>query len=125
MRKNCGLCIVVIVSTCDRILNSTDYLIPQCCSAICEIFENSDTVQIGAQCCSSLLALAGKSSFMQAVGRHLLPQLVSLAVSDKSNSESEEDISEIICDILISFTRTLSSEKGSSLRERNRTEVMI
>ncbi|KAK9474210.1 armadillo-type protein [Dipodascopsis tothii] len=108
LRKNCAICVVIVLSTWDSVLVSTDYLIPQCCSILVEALSNEDTMQVGAQCCKSVLMTASKTSFMQAVGRNLLPQLVALTTD---GSDSENGVGATVCDILLAFTKTLSSDK--------------
>ncbi|KAK9481333.1 armadillo-type protein [Lipomyces japonicus] len=111
LRKNVLLSMVVVISSCDQILSPSDSLIEDCCNSIVDAFNDPNVLPVASQCAKSLLLTSSRSSFTQMFGQKLLPQLVALATRDEDISSDSVKISELICEILVEFTKSLDSER--------------
>ncbi|KAK9464924.1 armadillo-type protein [Lipomyces arxii] len=111
LRRNCLLCIVVVIASCETILSASDPLIEDCCSVIVDSFNTPEVATVASQCAQSLLITSSRSSFTQMLGRQLLPQLVSLVTKDVYLSDSGEEMSKLVCDILVAFIKSLDGDR--------------
>ncbi|KAK9458340.1 armadillo-type protein [Dipodascopsis uninucleata] len=111
MRRNCLLCVTVVLTSCEQILSPNDFLIDNCCAAMLEAFSNSELIPIASQCAKSFLITSSHSSFTQMLGRQLLPQLVAMVTRTELTSASGDEISAAICDVLVAFIKSLEGER--------------
>ncbi|KAK9249219.1 hypothetical protein V1506DRAFT_527389 [Lipomyces tetrasporus] len=111
LRKNCLLCLVVVIGSCEHIMSANDSLIEDCTTAIIESFNNPDVALVAAQCAKSLLITSSRSSFTQMLGRKLLPQLVALATREQLLTNTGDDMPKLVGDILVAFIKSLEGER--------------
>ncbi|KAK9239667.1 armadillo-type protein [Lipomyces kononenkoae] len=111
LRKNCLLCLVVVIGSCEHIMSANDSLIDDCATAIIESFNNPEVASVASQCVKSLLITSSRSSFTQMLGRKLLPQLVALATSEMMLTDDGDEMPRVVCDILVAFIKSLDGER--------------
>ncbi|KAK9360981.1 armadillo-type protein [Lipomyces starkeyi] len=111
LRKNCLLCLVVVIGSCEQIMSANDSLIEDCSTAIIESFNNPEVASVASQCAKSLLITSSRGSFTQMLGRKLLPQLVALATSELLLNDEGEGMPKLVCDILVAFIKSLDGER--------------